>query len=92
MIGLEKANMISMLILYFILFGVALVMLLAISKEILDLIRCFLEAKNMMKGKKGNVKGKEKEEKHQKFRPCQIEGRTVISGSHAEYAEKEEGS
>lgn len=45
MIGLEKANMISMLILYFILFGVALVMLLAISKEILELIRCFLETK-----------------------------------------------
>ena len=90
---LEKANMISMLVLYLILFAVALILLLAISKEILDLMRYFLETQNMMKGKgeKGDVKGKEKE-KRKKFRTDPVKGRTEFSGSHAKYAQKEESS
>lgn len=88
---LEKANMISMLVLYLILFAVALILLLAISKEILDLMRYFLETQNMMKGEKGDVKGKEKE-KRKKFRTDPVKGRTEFSGSHAKYAQKEESS
>jgi hypothetical protein len=88
---LEKANMISMLVLYLILFAVALILLLAISKEILDLMRYYLETQNMMKGKEGNVKGKEKE-KRKKFRTDPVKGRTEFSGSHAKYAKKEESS
>lgn len=88
---LEKANMISMLVLYLILFAVALILLLAISKEILDLMRYYLETQNMMKGKEGNVKGKEKE-KRKKFRTDPVKGRTEFSGSYAKYAKKEESS
>ena len=65
--------------------------LLAISKEILDLMRYFLENQNMMKGEKGDVKGKEKE-KRKKFRTDPVKGRTEFSGSHAKYAQKEESS
>ena len=91
LIELEKANMISMLILYLILFGVALILLLAISKEILDLLRYFLETQNMMKGEKGDVKGK-KEKKYKVVGADKAERRTDISGSHEEYETKEEGS